>query len=86
MSRTPYLSLATLAALCAAASAQAQAPHSQGSHSAQTKTAQKTPAKTTAVKKDSYTAHQKSCMNRYKSYNSSSDTYLLKGKKVRCKL
>lgn len=90
MSRTPYLSLATLAALCAATSVQAQAPSSHGSHSAQTKTtaktAQKTPAKATAVKKTSYTAHQKSCMSRYKSYNASSDTYLLKGKKVRCKL
>jgi hypothetical protein len=91
MFRTPLLSLATLAALCAAASVQAQAPNSQGSHSAQAKTTTKvatktTQAKATAAKKTSYTAHQKSCMGRYKSYNASSDTYLLKGKKVRCKL
>jgi hypothetical protein len=83
MPRTPLLSLATLSALCAAASVQAQAPSSHGSHSAQAKTTQ---TKTTAAKKTSYTAHQKSCMGRYKSYNASSDTYLLKGKKVRCKL
>ncbi|SER44513.1 BA14K family protein [Sphingobium sp. YR768] len=94
MSRTPLLSLATLAALCAAASVQAQAPSTHGAHSAQakttaktaTKTAQKTQAKTTGVKKTGYSAHQKSCLSRYKSYNASSDTYLLKGKRVRCKL
>ncbi|HUD93506.1 BA14K family protein [Sphingobium sp.] len=44
------------------------------------------PTKPKASRPSNQSRHQKACVSRYKSYNPSSDTYLLRGKRVRCRL
>lgn len=95
-----YPSLLTLgaAALMATlgAPAMAQAPH----HGASQPVSSKAPAKKPAPAKvqpakaqpakaqgrSTGAAHQKACRNRYKSYDARLDSYLYRGKRVRCTL
>ncbi|CAM5508990.1 BA14K family protein [Sphingobium scionense] len=93
-----YPSLLTLgaAALMATlgAPAMAQAPHHGASQPASSKApakkpapAKAQPAKAQPVKGHSTgAAHQKACRNRYKSYDARLDSYLYRGKRVRCTL
>lgn len=88
MYRHCLLSLAILATLCAAPAVQAQTFEAHRPPVARAKAVAKAPAKASATtgKKASHSPHQKRCIDRYKSYNSRNDTYVLRGKRVRCKL
>ncbi|WHO38135.1 hypothetical protein PMI04_016435 [Sphingobium sp. AP49] len=93
-----YPSLLTLgaAALMATlgAPAMAQAPHHGASQPASSKAPAKkpAPAKAQPIKAQpsqgrfTGAAHQKACRNRYKSYDARLDSYLYRGKRVRCTL
>ncbi|WP_235682008.1 BA14K family protein [Sphingobium yanoikuyae] len=95
-----YPSLLTLgaAALMATlgAPAMAQAPHHGTSQPVSSKAPAKKPApvkaqpaKAQPVKaqgRSTGAAHQKACRNRYKSYDAKLDSYLYRGKRVRCTL
>ena len=95
-----YPSLLTLgaAALMATlgAPAMAQAPHHGASQPASSKAPAKkpSPAKAQPAKaqpakaqgRSTGAAHQKACRNRYKSYDARLDSYLYRGKRVRCTL
>ncbi|WP_234781657.1 BA14K family protein [Sphingobium yanoikuyae] len=95
-----YPSLLTLgaAALMATlgAPAMAQAPHHGASQPVSSKApakkpapAKAQPAKAQPVKaqgRSTGAAHQKACRNRYKSYDARLDSYLYRGKRVRCTL
>lgn len=95
-----YSSLLTLgaAALMATlgAPAMAQAPHHGASQPVSSKAPAKkpAPAKTQPAKaqpakaqgRSTGAAHQKACRNRYKSYDARLDSYLYRGKRVRCTL
>ncbi|PZU71135.1 MAG: hypothetical protein DI540_01380 [Sphingobium sp.] len=95
-----YPSLLTLgaAALMATlgAPAMAQAPHHGASQPVSSKAPAKKPApvkaqpaKAQPVKaqgRSTGAAHQKACRNRYKSYDARLDSYLYRGKRVRCTL
>lgn len=95
-----YPSLLTLgaAALMATlgAPAMAQAPHHGASQPVSSKAPAKkpTPAKAQPAKaqpakaqgRSTGAAHQKACRNRYKSYDARLDSYLYRGKRVRCTL
>ena len=95
-----YPSLLTLgaAALMATlgAPAMAQAPHHGASQPMSSKApakkpapAKAQPAKAQPVKaqgRSTGAAHQKACRNRYKSYDARLDSYLYRGKRVRCTL
>ncbi|WP_374548818.1 hypothetical protein [Sphingobium yanoikuyae] len=95
-----YSSLLTLgaAALMATlgAPAMAQAPHHGASQPVSSKAPAKKPAPakaeptkaqpTKAQGRSTGAAHQKACRNRYKSYDARLDSYLYRGKRVRCTL
>lgn len=85
-----YPSLLTLgaAALMATlgAPAMAQAPHHGASQPVSSKAPAKKPAPTKAQGRSTGAAHQKACRNRYKSYDARLDSYLYRGKRVRCTL
>ncbi|QCB38127.1 hypothetical protein E5554_09940 [Sphingobium sp. PAMC28499] len=95
-----YPSLLTLgaAALMATlgAPAMAQAPHHGASQPVSSKAPAKKPApvkaqpaKAQSAKaqgRSTGAAHQKACRNRYKSYDARLDSYLYRGKRVRCTL
>lgn len=93
-----YPSLLTLgaAALMATlgAPAMAQAPHHGASQPVSSKAPAKkpAPAKAQPIKaqpakgRSTGPAHQKACRNRYKSYDARLDSYLYRGKRVRCTL
>lgn len=95
-----YSSLLTLgaAALMATlgAPAMAQAPHHGASQPVSSKAPAKKPApvkaqpaKAQSAKaqgRSTGAAHQKACRNRYKSYDARLDSYLYRGKRVRCTL
>ena len=95
-----YPSLLTLgaAALMATlgAPAMAQAPHHGASQPVSSKApakkpapAKAQPAKAQPAKAQGHStgaAHQKACRNRYKSYDARLDSYLYRGKRVRCTL
>ena len=95
-----YPSLLTLgaAALMATlgAPAMAQAPHHGASQPVSSKAPAKMPAPAKAQPakaqpakaqgRSTGAAHQKACRNRYKSYDARLDSYLYRGKRVRCTL
>ncbi|MEK7454823.1 MAG: BA14K family protein [Pseudomonadota bacterium] len=95
-----YPSLLTLgaAALMATlgAPAMAQAPHHGASQPVSSKAPAKKPAPAKAQPakaqpakaqgRSTGAAHQKACRNRYKSYDARLDSYLYRGKRVRCTL
>ena len=93
-----YSSLLTLgaAALMATlgAPAMAQAPHHGASQPVSSKAPAKKPAPVKAQPakaqpsqgRSTGAAHQKACRNRYKSYDARLDSYLYRGKRVRCTL
>ncbi|KEZ20820.1 BA14K-like protein precursor [Sphingobium yanoikuyae] len=95
-----YPSLLTLgaAALMATlgAPAMAQAPHHGASQPVSSKAPAKKPAPVKAQPakaqpakaqgRSTGAAHQKACRNRYKSYDARLDSYLYRGKRVRCTL
>lgn len=95
-----YPSLLTLgaAALMATlgAPAMAQAPHHGASQPVSSKAPAKKPAPVKAQPAKAHpvkaqgrstgAAHQKACRNRYKSYDARLDSYLYRGKRVRCTL
>ncbi|MGJ8477894.1 hypothetical protein [Sphingobium yanoikuyae] len=95
-----YSSLLTLgaAALMATlgAPAMAQAPHHGASQPVSSKAPAKKPAPAKAQPakaqpakaqgRSTGAAHQKACRNRYKSYDARLDSYLYRGKRVRCTL
>ncbi|WIA58431.1 BA14K family protein [Sphingobium sp. WTD-1] len=95
-----YPSLLTLgaAALMATlgAPAMAQAPHHGASQPVSSKAPAKKPAPVKAQPakaqpakaqgRSTGAAHQKACRNRYKSYDAKLDSYLYRGKRVRCTL
>jgi hypothetical protein len=93
-----YPSLLTLgaAALMATlgAPAMAQAPHHGASQPVSNKASAKKPAPAKAQPakaqptkgRPTGAAHQKACRNRYKSYDARLDSYLYRGKRVRCTL
>ncbi|PZU54676.1 MAG: hypothetical protein DI554_18705 [Sphingobium sp.] len=76
------------------APAMAQAPHHGASQPVSSKApakkpapAKAQPAKAQPVKaqgRSTGAAHQKACRNRYKSYDARLDSYLYRGKRVRC--
>lgn len=78
------------------APAMAQAPHHGASQPVSSKApakkpapAKAQPAKAQPVKaqgRSTGAAHQKACRNRYKSYDARLDSYLYRGKRVRCTL
>lgn len=86
MSPVSYLTL-TAAALIGMAGTPALAQHQATGRT----TAAKAPVKQAAKSQPSKVAtrsakHQAACRGRYKSYDAKSDSYLYRGKKVRCTL
>jgi len=76
------------------APAMAQAPHHGTSQPVSSKAPAKKPAPVKAQPakaqpsqgRSTGAAHQKACRNRYKSYDARLDSYLYRGKRVRCTL